>query len=159
MSLAKTWTQIFDGREQSGLHIHDLYLEYCRRSADRRGEKKERRRRLLNGHMIRNASLTESDTGDDVEGPLGLKMLEYEPRPWWKDEVHNKCYIRKHLSRHLRCAGLDLELGATMLDLRWMSAQGCAGGVLDLRNDLDILKKVVDHRHLLQSRMCLVSVL
>lgn len=51
----------------------------------------------------------------------------------------------KNVSRHLRCASLELELGATILDLRWVAAQGETGGVLRLKNDLDILQAAVEH--------------
>lgn len=124
------------------MYIHDLHLEYCRRSADRGGDRKEWHRRWLNGHI----ALNETDSSHDVDSPLGLNMLEYVPRQWWKDDVQNKSYVLKHLSRHLRSGGLDLELGATMLDLRWIRAQGRIGGVLDLRNDFNILERVVEQR-------------
>lgn len=48
------------------------------------------------------------------------------------------------MSRHLRSAGLDLELGAAIVDLRWINAQARARGILGLKNDLDILETVVD---------------
>lgn len=80
----------------------------------------------------------------DSDGPLSFKMLEYSPRPWWSDDAPNMECTRKHLSRRLRSAGLDLELGATMVDLRWIDAHAHAGGILGLKNDLDILESVVD---------------
>lgn len=116
MSLAKISKQVFDGWEQCGLHIHDLHLDFCRRSADRSGDKKNWHRRLLNGHMTRAFAVNETDAADDTDGLHGLNMLECTPRPWWQDDLANKGYIRKQLTWHLRSAGLDIELGATILE-------------------------------------------
>lgn len=69
--------------------------------------------------MTLGAVLNETGPTDDVGDHLGLNMLEYTPRPWWQEDCPNKEYIRKHLSRHLHCAGLNLELGAT---IPWTSA-------------------------------------
>lgn len=75
-----------------------------------------------------------------IDGPLSLNMFDCTPRPWWKQDCPNKEYMHKHLSRHLRRAGLLRELGSTILDLRWISAQGRAGGILGLKNDLCVLE-------------------
>lgn len=103
---------------------------------------------MLHGHVKSNSSSNESSTIDVDEGDedvgLGFQILEYEPRHWWRDDVPNCQYIRKHVSRHLRGAGFDLELGATVLDLRWICTQGPIGGVLGLKNDLDILQAVLE---------------
>lgn len=145
MSLAKISTKHrIDGREECGLFIHDLHLDYCGQNAARSGNGKEWHRRLLNNHMSRVVSLKETGTEDGVDVPLGLNMLEYTPRHWWHEGIANQEYIRKHLSHHLRRAGLYLELGATLLDIRWISAQGFAGGVLALKNDFGHLQAAVD---------------
>lgn len=145
MSLAKISPLMLDGREQCVLHIHDLHLEYCRRNASRSGDERVWHRRLLNGHMAATDVLNEAV--DYSDGSPGFRMLEYEARKWWQDDVPNKQYIRQHLSRHLLSAGLDLELGTTVLDLRWICAQGQVGGVLGLKNDLDILQATVENKN------------
>lgn len=139
MSLAKASTQHLDGKEECGFYIHALHLDFSRRNACRSGHERVWHRRLLNGHIRPNGSWNQTGAEDAV-GSFGLNMLEYTPRPWWKRTVENKENIRSQLSRHLRRAGLDLELGATMLDIRWINAQALTGGLLGLQNDLDILQ-------------------
>lgn len=133
MSSAKISKEEFDGREQCGLHIHDLYLDFCRQNVDRSDGAQKWHRLLLDGHLTRPNAVNETVPIDDPDSPLDLNMLEYTPRPWRQDGVTNKGYIRKHLSRHLKNAGLLLELGATMFDLRWINSQGLAGGVSALK--------------------------
>lgn len=73
-------------------------------------------------------------------------MLQYVPRSWWGEEVVNLAYIQRNLSRHLREAGLDIELGATMLDFRWMHVQAVTGGILGAKNDFHILDETLEER-------------
>lgn len=144
MSLARLSTEIVgDGREECGLYVHELHLDYCRHRATDSGKEKEWHRSLLDSHLLAGDSSDEAGASGDVDGPLGLRMLDYTPRPWWKDGIWNAEYMRKNVSRHLRGAGLELELGATVLDLRWMHAQALAGGSLALKNDLGILEAAV----------------
>lgn len=138
MSMAKISTQTLDGRKQRGVSIHDLYLQFCRQSASQSGDEQAWHQRLLSGHLPLDPLLNETVEGRD--SALGVNMLHHTPRPWWTEDIANKEYVRKHISRHLRSAGLNLELGSTVLDIRWLCAQGQAGGALDLLNDLDVLR-------------------
>lgn len=89
----------------------------------------------------------EIDSGDEVGVPFSLKVLEYNPRQWWREDVANKEYILKHLSRHLQAAGLDFELGAITFDLRWIHAQALASRHLGLKNDFGILERAVQEKY------------
>lgn len=144
MSLTKISIQMLDGREQCGLLIHDLYLEYYHQKASHGGDERLWHRRSLDGHMTGSPSWTGSDSEDHLDCRLSLNMLECKSRPWWRDDTANKEYILQHLSRHLRGAGLDVELGATVLDIRWISAQGLQGGAVGLKTDFDILQTVIE---------------
>lgn len=129
------------------MYIHDLHLECCRHRASETDVEKLWHRRLLSGHVSPSISLDESNVLlSTSEEPLGLNMLHYVPRSWWDKDVANSVYIRKNLSRHLRCAGLGVELGAIMLDFRWMYVQALAGGILGIRHDFDILDKAMKER-------------
>lgn len=68
-----------------------------------------------------------------------MAMLEYQPRSWWKDGIPNAEYIQRNLSRHLLRAGLHLELGAVVLEFRWIAAQACTGGILGVKKDFELL--------------------
>lgn len=80
MSLAKMPTQMLDGREQCGVNIHDLHLDFCRHNAGRSGVEKLWHRRLLNGHMTTDTSLNAGISMDEVDNIRGFNMLEYLPR-------------------------------------------------------------------------------
>lgn len=151
MSLAKMSTQTLDAREQCGAHIHDLHLDFCRQNASRNCTEKKWHSRLLNGHMEKKVSF------GDVNDLHGFNLLQYAPPHWWEEDVPNKEYIRKHLSRHLRRAGRDLELGAIVLDIRWVYAQGLSGGFLRVKNDLDLLKAVVEEKSMSSGTSTLVA--
>lgn len=96
-------------------------------------------RRLLNSHINLNVAGNEIGDGDDLDVPLGLNMLEFQPRPLWNEDIANAEYIRNNLTRHLQRAKLYRELGETVLDIRWISTQGVTEGVFRLKNDFDIL--------------------
>lgn len=147
MSLTTLSTRTLeDGGEECGLQVHDLHLQYCCQTASGSGDEKEWHRRLLDGHIPPNTFLDEDGGSLEDNVALGLNMLEYEPRPWWKNDIANPVYFRKNPSKDLRGARLDIELGATVLDLRWIDAQALAGGVLGLMNDFDNLEEAVKFR-------------
>lgn len=147
ISLAKISIQRrVQGNEECALHIYDLHLDYCRQNAVRNGNEQEWHRRLLNGHVAPNASLNETIDAFSVDGLLGLNLLEYSSRSCWNDDVVNKEYISKNLTRHLRSTGHVVELGATVLDLRWVSAQAREGEVLGVTTDFSILEAAVEAR-------------
>lgn len=121
MSLAKiSRSGLCDEKEEYSLRIHDLYLDYAQRMV---GEAKaEWHQRLLNGHLSTFVCNTIDANEDSVQ-----QMLEYSPRAWWRRDIGNKEYIRQNLCRHLRYGNLELELGAVVLDIRWMEARGFPG--------------------------------
>lgn len=146
MSLAKMSAQKFEnGDEECGFYVHDLQLKYCRQLAQKNGEEKEWHRRLLEGHMPRSVS-PDGESDDTDADVLGLNMLKYTPRSWWQKGLLNRRYIHKNLTSHLRQAGLNLELGAVVTDVRWMSVHACTGGILGLRTDLEILEDVLSRK-------------
>lgn len=138
MSLAKMRVLRGGGGEEGGFYVHDLQLKYCRQLAQKSGQEEEWHRRLLEGHIPRGEKAGPADA--DV---LGLNMLKCSPRPWWQKELANKRYIHRNLTYHLRQAGLTLELGATVTDVRWMSARAETGGVSGVRTDLEVLEGVL----------------
>lgn len=123
-SLCKiTPSRIDDGKEEYSVHIHDLHLDYVRRTAGRTSS--EWHRRLPHSHIPPRDCAGTSTTDDLIP-----KMLEHIPRRWWKNDIANKEYIRRNLCRHLQEGDLGLELGAVVLDLRWMHAQAHTGECL-----------------------------
>lgn len=104
-------------------------------------------RRLLNSHINLNVAGNEIGDGDDLDVPLGLNMLEFQPRPLWNEDIANAEYIRNNLIRHLQRAKLYRELGETVLDIRWISTQGVTEGVFRLKNDFDILQRAVEEKY------------
>lgn len=133
MSLAKiSRRSMANGKEEYHLLIHDLYLDFVQRQA---GETSSAwHRRLLDGHILPEALFAKDNDSNQV-----LEMLEYTPRAWWMDDIINKEYIRRNVCRHLLDGELGLELGAVVLDLRWMNAQAHTGGILGLKNDFNLL--------------------
>lgn len=139
ISLANMSSQIRDKLgEVRCVLIHDLHLDYSRNLAQMAGTGAEGHRRLLEGHLS-----IEAPVFSENNGPLGMNMLEYAPRPWWRDDIANVVYVLENLCRRLSFAGLLLELGAFMLDLRWISAQGRSGGSLGIKRDYQFLRKAL----------------
>lgn len=139
ISLAKMTTQVRkNGRKELGLHIHDLQLNYCRTSSKNTGTSTEWHRRLLEGHLpLDGIAVNEKcDT-------LGLNMLEYTPRSWWRDDICNSAYLRRNVCRHLCGGGLLLELGSLVLSLLWINAQAHTGGIFGLKTDFETLEKAL----------------
>lgn len=74
MSLAKYSARtLHNGREELGLCVHDLHLDYSRKNAKQDGPEKEWHRRLLNGHLSCNVFVDETDARDDADySPLSM---------------------------------------------------------------------------------------
>lgn len=131
MSLAKTSVQQTDAEEKEvGLKIHDLPPDFCHKDAGDSGMQ-QWHFRLLTGHMY---LLSESKIKwEMLKKPTNLKnkavvvsgrrladILLHTPSNWLAEDVVNKNYIFKNLTRHLLEAGLILELWALVLDPQWM---------------------------------------
>lgn len=108
------------GEEENGILLHDLHLDYCSCLAEEREGTAEWHRRLLDGHMAQKSHLKSTTAALDCDEAVNFYRLAHKSRPWWSDDVLNKEYIRKYLSRHLHRAGLCIELGETLFDLRWI---------------------------------------
>lgn len=119
-------------------NVHDLHLDYSRSAARENRSYAAWHRRLLNGHLSEDICTANND-----EGSLSMKMLDYTPRPWWENGIPNSLYIRRNLSRHLSCSCLQLELGSVVLDIHWINAQACTGGILGVMNDYSVLESVL----------------
>lgn len=118
LSLAKMTTELRqNGTKESGLHIHDLQLNYCQTMTKKIGTSAEWHRRLLKGHLTVDGIVIFKNCNT-----LGLNMLEYTPRPWWRDDICNSAYLRRNVCRHLSGASLLLELGALVHNLLWIHA-------------------------------------
>lgn len=136
MSLTKMSTRrLENGIEACGVRMHDLHLAFCRNLATRIGSSALWHRRLLHGHLAIDtcASTYESDS-------LGMAMLEYTPRSWREDDIPNVEYIRRNLCGHVLSAGLNVEVGAIVLNLRWISAQAHTGDMLGLKKNFGHLE-------------------
>lgn len=119
-----------NGKEEIGVFIHDLHLEYCRDKAEKGAGTAQWHRRSLDGHIAQHTNAESMRTAVDDE-TFGFNMLNFKPRRSWDVDNDNTRYMWKHLSRNLLCAGLILELGATLLDIRRLHTQA----VLGLRTD------------------------
>lgn len=156
MSLAKLSLYCSENEEEKcKLRIHDLYLDYVRRKAGRTCALWNKR--LLNGHRISDASSADATGNNHV-----LRMLDYTPRAWWIYEIENKEYIRRNVCRHLHNGDLIRELGAVIIDLRWIDVQAHTGGFLGLKNDCNLLnyllsKKSASHRSSLSTLQTIVN--
>lgn len=152
MSLSKiSPSGVGDAKEDYSVRLHDLHLEYAQRMAGISSV--EWHRRLLNGHISPNDYSPSSNANQLVR-----RILDYTPRAWWQDDIDSKEYIQQNETRHLHDGDLGLELGAVVLDLRWMHAQAHTGGSLGFdnlksmflrletsnRNALLIIEKIAD---------------
>lgn len=148
MSLARfSRRSLESGEKQYGILLHDLHLKHCRDVAAESGVTAVWHRRLLDG-------LAEKDLGENAPAPasnfgngtLDVNVFADTPRPWWKDdgnpgsEVENRDYIRGNVMKHLQSAGFEIEMAATVLDLRWMLLQVQIGGMLALRSDFQTVQ-------------------
>lgn len=68
-----------------------------------------------------------------------VNVSDFSPRFWWAPEVPNMEFIRSDLSRHLRDAGPQVELAATVLSIHWAKAQIQTGGILAWEKDWDLV--------------------
>lgn len=135
MSLTKMSSKsLICGTLECGMLIHDLHLDYCRQMAERKQETAKWHSRLLDGHLSLPGVIPTPVTASTVHHLPAIDVFNCLPRSWWKD-TDNTEYISGHMCRHLRSAGLDAELGATVLNIRWMNTQVHSGGMLALRND------------------------
>lgn len=129
--------------EEDGIQIHDLHLDFCRHVAEQGQETPLWHRRLLNGHIKRNDSIVGIELTPQADAvTLQTSVFNYTPRPWWKDDVSNKHYIRRYVTGHLQGAGYLGELSSTALSMFWVRAQAHAGGILALRYDLKLLEDI-----------------
>lgn len=109
MSLAKVSTQMLDERKQ-----HAVNIDFGRENASRSREEQSWHRRLLVGHLANDTISSEAFSSDAADDLRGINILEYTPRECWKSDIPNSEYIRRNMSRHLRRAGFELELEATV---------------------------------------------
>ncbi len=123
--------------EPSGIVLHDLLLEFCRRRAAESNEISLWHAQLLNGYI----SASNQPGAEQSMEYVAHSVLSFEPRPWWSFVVPEDGYIHASLSRHLACAGRSMELAALLLDGRWTKLRGRVGGILALKTDFELLEK------------------
>lgn len=139
MSLGKTSVQQNDaGVRAAGLQIHDLHNDFCQEQE--LSEKETWHFRLLKGHM---PSISETKSKATVFGGRLDDSLSYRAQDWSSEDVMNRKYIFKNLSRHLLEARLVFELWSLILDPHWMHAQVHTGGISDLKRDFEVLSESV----------------
>lgn len=126
------------GTGESSILLIDLLLDYCCESSRTHGTTEAWRRRLLNGHLSVDICIP-----NNMNEAFHMKVLEYTARRRWRDDIPNVLYVRRNICRHLHEAGLNLELAAVVLDVRWIGAQARTGGILALRSDFELLSAVI----------------
>ncbi len=124
--------------EQTGIILHDLHLDFCRRQARKSRKDAQWHAQLLKGYLAPSTKQISSTSSPN----LTQTIISWKPRPWWSDAVPQDGYIHANLARHLSLSGQGEELAALLLDSRWTGLRAKIGGILALEEDFELLDAV-----------------
>lgn len=136
MSLLKLWSRSIEdeGVKKPGIMMHDLHLEFCKRRCGKMS--KTWHCRMLDGHLDGENEVSKDESMADSEMK---KILAWKPGGRWSAEVDNEMYIQRNVARHLRNAGMHMELASLLLEFQWLLKRCQVGGILGVESDFDYL--------------------